>query len=164
MDDISLGQNFDVLEDASASDIVKQVDQLTRLFGAGCQCLNDQASPPVAKGLPDQVILSKLICHHLVTYGVQSALSIASPLWGPTPPQQQGRVSRDLVREEVSVTRAGAGGESGRSSLPKWRATSDVVQLEDQVRDHHLVTIESTFLMRPSTERQLRSRIREIAS
>lgn len=69
VDDVALGKDFDVFEDAGATYVFEQVDQLGRLFRTGRQRLNDQAPPAIAERLPNLVILMKLICHYLVTYG-----------------------------------------------------------------------------------------------
>jgi len=53
MDDIPLGQDFDMPEDAGAPDIAKQVDQVARLFWSGRQGFYNQPPLPVGEGLPD---------------------------------------------------------------------------------------------------------------
>lgn len=41
VDDIAFGQNFDMLEDTSAANIIKQFDQLAGLLRAGGQGFDD---------------------------------------------------------------------------------------------------------------------------
>lgn len=82
MDDIPLGQDFDMSEDTGAPYIAKQFDQLARLLRPGRQRLYDQTPLPVAQSLPDQVIVGEFICHDFVTYRLLAVLSIVTRLGG----------------------------------------------------------------------------------
>ncbi len=69
MDDASLSKNIDMFENTCTSNVREQLDQIASLFGAGREYFDNQASPGVAERFPDQVVMRKLICHYLVTYG-----------------------------------------------------------------------------------------------